>query len=338
MRVIELSEFGGPENLREATRHGPVCGPMDIRIAVRAVSFNPIDYKLRQRAYDSARLPLVLGFDVAGTVTETGQEVSDIARGDAVMAYLGGPSMAGGYASEVVVPRALAGLKPRNIGFAEAAAIPLTALTALQCLKRTGIAPSQSLLVTGAAGGVGSWVILIARALGVTRISATAGRTESAAYLHEECNLPAGRIIDYYDTTSAELTARTLAANDGAFYDVAIDCAGGLMTHLSCETIGLGGHVVSIVNGPDPSVEEVLFDRSATFHSELVYAAAETGDPARYGVYARQLAELAALIERQALRLPRLTDLGPLSAASVAEAHRLLAGGKTIGKLVARVD
>ena len=110
------------------------------------------------------------------------------------------------------------------------------------------------------------------------------------------------------------------------------------MTHLCCETIGLGGHVVSIVNGPDPSVEEVLFDRSATFHSELVYAAAETGDPIRYGIYARQLAELAALIERQVLHLPRLTDLGPLSAATVAEAHRSLANGKTIGKLVARVD
>lgn len=338
MRVVELRDFGGPENLCDATRPSPICGPADIRIAVRAVSFNPIDFKLREKAYGAARLPVVLGFDVAGIVTETGHDVVDIATGDAVMAYLGGPSMAGGYASEVVVPRGLAALKPRNIGFAEAAAIPLTGLTALQCLKRTGITPAQSLLVTGAAGGAGSWVVLIARALGVTRISATAGRAESAAYLRQECQLPAYRIIDHLGISRDDLATRAMIANDGAFYNVAIDCAGGAMTHLCCDTIGLEGHVVSIVNGPDAAVEEILFDRSATFHSELVYAAAETRDPARYGTYGRQLAELAKLIEREALRLPRLTDLGPLSTATVAEAHRLLAGGRTIGKLVAQVD
>jgi NADPH:quinone reductase-like Zn-dependent oxidoreductase len=338
MRVVELHEFGAVENLKDAERPGPACGPDDIRIAVRAVSFNPIDYKLREKSYGAARLPVVLGFDVAGIVTEVGHNIVDLADGDEVMAYLGGPSMAGGYASEVVVPRAMVSLKPRNIDFAEAAAIPLTALTALRCLKRAGTRPTQSLLVTGAAGGAGSWVVLLARALGIARISAIAGRVESSAYLRQECGLPADRVIDYRDLSRTDLAARAIAANDGTFYDVAIDCAGGEMTHLCCDSIGLDGHVVSIVNGADPSVEETLFDRSATFHSELVYAAAESGDPARYSIYARQLDEIAALIERGPLRLPRIADLGSLSAATVAKAHRLLAGGKTIGKLVARVD
>ncbi len=335
MRVVELRDFGGPENFADAERPSRGCGPAEVRIEVKAVSFSPIDYQLRQRPYGKAVLPLVLGFDVAGIITEAGEAVGDLRPGDAVIAYLGGPSMAGGYASEVVVPRSLVAGKPRNLDFAAAAAIPLTGLTALQCLRRTHITPQQSLLVTGAAGGAGSWVVRVAQALGVTRISATAGRAESRLYLEQEVGLSVDRLIDHHGATRAKLAVRACTANGGASYDVAIDCFGGAMTHLCCDTIGFAGQVVSIVNGADASVEETLFDQSATYHSELVYAAAETGDPAHMAIYARQLAELCALIESGKLQLPRIANLGLLSAATVANAHRQLADGRTIGKLVA---
>jgi NADPH:quinone reductase-like Zn-dependent oxidoreductase len=338
MRGVVLTAYGSADHLEDAELLMPECGLGDIRIAVKAVSFNPIDYQLAASPYGSAKLPVVLGFDVAGLVAEVGAAVLDLKIGDEVMAYLGGPSMAGGYAEHAVAPRGMVALKPRNIGFAEAAAIPLTALTGLQCLRRARIGPGQSLLVAGAAGGAGSWVALIAQVLGVTRIAATAGRGESRAYLSDEIGISPKRLIDYRDGTREDLAARAIAANDGALYDVCVDCAGDAMTHLCCDVVDIDGHVVSIVNGPDASDENPLFDKSATFHSELIYAAAESGDPARYEVYAQQLAELTGWIESGALRLPRIADLGPLSTTTVREAHRQLAAGRTIGKLVARVN
>lgn len=333
MQAVILNAFGDAENLVDAPLTSRACGPGDVRISVKAVSFNPIDYQLRAGPAGNLHLPYILGFDIAGIITEIGAAVIGLSPGDDVMAYLGGPAMAGGYADEVVVPAAFVAPKPRNIGFAEAAAIPLTGLTALQSLRRAGAGPTTSLLVAGAAGGAGSWMIRVAQARGVTRITATAGREESRRYLSEELGVGADRLIDHRDEGGR--TAAAIAANGGRRYDIAVDCAGAAMTRLCCEAIALNGHVVSIVNGPAKEVEELLFERSAAFHSELVYAAAEYGTAADWLAYGRDLAELAQWIEADRLLLPRITVLGQFNAGIAREAHRMLESGKTLGKLVA---
>jgi hypothetical protein len=116
------------------------------------------------------------------------------------------------------------------------------------------------------------------------------------------------------------------------------------MTHLCCDAVGFERDVVSIVNGPmdqshgaDTADEDILFDKSAAFHFELCSAPAYAAPAAQHWVYRDQLRELAALIDGKKIVVPPVTDLGPLSAATVREAHRRLESGHTIGKLAATV-
>jgi NADPH:quinone reductase-like Zn-dependent oxidoreductase len=134
-------------------------------------------------------------------------------------------------------------------------------------------------------------------------------------------------------------------ANDGALFGVTLDCVGGAMTNLCVDAVDYEGQVVSIVNGPrdnaqDVSIadEETLFEKSAAFHFELVFALAEQPDTSRHAIYAAQLGELATMIDAGTIKLPKITDIGALTATTVRKAHAQLEGGHTTGKLVARVD
>jgi hypothetical protein len=116
------------------------------------------------------------------------------------------------------------------------------------------------------------------------------------------------------------------------------------MTHLCCDVVGFERDVVSIVNGPmdqshgmPDADEDILFDKAAAFHFELCSALAYHAPSDRHGVYGEMLRELAALIDGKKIKLPPVADLGPLSAATVREAHRRLESGHTIGKLAATV-
>ena len=124
-----------------------------------------------------------------------------------------------------------------------------------------------------------------------------------------------------------------------------LDCVGGAMTHLCCDSVEFEGDVVSVVNGPmDQSHgaaeadEDNLFDRAAAFHFEMVSAIACYAPAARHGVYGERLREFTALIDGGKVALPAITNLGPLAAAVAREAHRRLETRHTIGKLVATVD
>ncbi len=130
-----------------------------------------------------------------------------------------------------------------------------------------------------------------------------------------------------------------------ALFDIALDCVGGAMTHLCCDAIGFEGDVVSVVNGPKDQShglaeadEDNLFDRSAAFHFEMISAIAYYGPASRQKVYRERLEEIAGMIDGGAVKLPSVTNLGSLSAATVREAHRRLESGHTIGKLAATVD
>lgn len=344
MRAVILEKFGGSDGLVDATLPIPAVGPHDVLIRVKAVAFNPTDYQLRQNGHPSLTPPIVLGRDVAGVVESCGAEVTGFQPGDQVYANLV-PRWLGGYADYVAVPEWFVAPKPKSLSLIEAASVPVVSLTALQALRRAQPTPDKSLLVAGGAGGVGSWAIGLAKAFGITRIVTTAGSEPSRTYVRDALGIADRRIFDYRGRSRAELAAAAISANDGALFEIALDCVGGAMTHLCCDVVAFEGDVVSVVNGPKDQShgdteadEDNLFDRSAAFHFEMISAIAYGAPAARHAVYGERLREVADLIDRGAVRLPAITNLGPLSAAVVREAHRRLESGHTIGKLVATVD
>ena len=344
MQAVILKKFGGPEGLVDGTLPVPEVGPHDVLIRVRAVGFNPTDYQLRQAGHPDISPPVVLGRDVAGVVEACGTEVTALQPGAAVYGYLA-RRRPGGYAEYAAVPHWFVAPKPASLSFLEAASVPVAGLTALRSLRRVRPNPEKSLLVAGGAGGVGSWAIELGKAFGLTRTVTTAGSDKSRAYLRDELGIANARIVDYRDRNRADLAAAAIAANDGELFDITLDCVGGAMTHLCCDAVGFERDVVSIVNGPmdqshgaKTADEDNLFDKAAAFHFELCSAVAYYAPVARHAVYGDLLHELTALIDGKKIKLPPVTDLGPLSAAVVREAHRRLEGGHTIGKLAAAVQ
>jgi alcohol dehydrogenase len=345
MRTVECFAFGDLEHLVDGNANIPEIESGDVLVRNHAVGFNPIDFQTRKHGFEELRTPMVLGFDVAGVVERVGPDVSSVHPGDEVMAWLGGPSMAGGYAEYSRAPAALVALKPKNTSFEEAAAVPLAGLTALRCLQRNRCGAQRSLLIAGGAGGVGSWGILIARALGCERIVTTSGTEEGRSYIRNCLGIPERQIIHYLGLDRADLAAAARHANDGALFDATVDCVGGGMTTLCCDVVGFGGTVTVLVSAPldsshPPNVasEETLFARAAAVHFELIFSEAEYGGRGRQTRYAGDLQTLGHMIESGRLQLPRITTLGRLSAATVRNAHRILEAGHARGKLVASVD
>jgi NADPH:quinone reductase len=344
MKAVILTAFGGPENLVDAERPKPRVKPEQVLIRVKAAAFNPVDYQVREAGFPSLTPPIILGKDVAGVIEEIGTAAKSFRPGDEVISYLGGPSLASGYAEFVAVPWWFVAKKPKGLSFADAATIPLTGLTALQSLKRAKFDKSKSILIAGGAGGVGSWAIQIAKAMGYAHLVTTAGSSRSRSFLTGELGLKPNQIVDYAGLDRAALAHAAIRANEGKLFEISLDCVGGAMTHLCVDAVDFEGTVVSIVNGPkdashapDASDENTLFDKSASFHFELLFAVAEFAPAERQLAYAGQLNELVGMIERGQVKLPTVTVVGPLSAATVREAHRRLESGHTTGKLVATV-
>jgi NADPH2:quinone reductase len=272
-----------------------------------------------------------------------GEAAARLQPGDAVYANIA-PRYLGGYAEFVAAPHWFVAAKPRTLSFVEAASVPVVSVTALQALRRARPEAGKSLLVAGGSGGVGFWAIQLAKAFGLTEIVTTSGSPASRAYLQEAAGLADARIVDYRGRDRAGLAAAAIAANGGRLFDITLDCVGGAMTHLCCDAVEFEGNVVSVVNGPKDQShgqaeadEDQLFDRSATFHFEMISALAYYADPARHAVYQERLTEIGELIDAGRVRLPRIIDLGPLSASVVREAHGRLERGHPLGKLVASV-
>jgi NADPH:quinone reductase-like Zn-dependent oxidoreductase len=124
MKTVALTEFGAAENLTDAHAERPAIEAHEVLIQVRACGVNPIDYQIRQAGFEGLEPPTVLGFEVAGVVNDIGSGVTTLARGQEVMAWLGGPSLAGGYAEYAAVPAAFVTRKPEKLSFAQADAPP----------------------------------------------------------------------------------------------------------------------------------------------------------------------------------------------------------------------
>lgn len=195
MKALVATGYGGPEKLAIVDAAEPVLRPTDVRIAVRAASLNPLDFKIREgklKLVLDVKPPIALGCDVAGVIDAVGSEVTGFRVGDEVFARLEKNRM-GGLAEYVAADQRVVAKKPARASFAEAAAIPLAGLTSLQALRDVlALTPGQRVLIHAGSGGVGSLAIQIAKLLGLHVTTTT-----STKNIPLVTKLGADAVIDY---------------------------------------------------------------------------------------------------------------------------------------------
>jgi zinc-binding alcohol dehydrogenase family protein len=333
MKAVALNRYlpiTHPEALLDVELPAPTIGEHDLLVRVAAVSVNPVDTKVRAPKDKVETSPRVLGWDAAGAVEAVGAKVSGFAVGDTVY-YAGDITRPGSNAELQAVDARLVAKAPATLRPEQAAALPLTALTAWEGLfDRLGIAPDgadkgKSLLLIGGAGGVGSLVIQLAKHAGL-KVIATAGRPESAAWCRElGAELVVGRDRPLVQT----LAEQGIAAVDYIYNAADTDGWWDDMVAL----IRPQGRITSIVENKGPLDQNVLKTKSAAFGWEFMFTRAmyRTADMAEQG---RILERIAALIDAGDLKLTLAETLSPISAATLIEAHRKLESGTMIGKLV----
>ncbi|MGC3996411.1 MAG: zinc-binding alcohol dehydrogenase family protein [Anaeromyxobacter sp.] len=329
MKAI-VATGGAVDGLRDVELPPPVAGAHDLVVEVRAVSVNPVDAKVRARAGGPGP-PRVLGWDAAGVVAEVGPAVTRFRPGDEVW-FAGDVRRAGSNAERCAVDERIVGRKPRSLGFAEAAALPLTALTAHEALLarvqlgRGAASAGKRLLVIGGAGGVGSVAIQLAKALTGASVTATASRPESAAWARE---LGADHVIDHARPLGPQLEGLGLPAPDVVLCTADTDPYFSQLAAL----IAPQGTLCFIVPPRAPVDLAPLHARSAAVAWELMFTRSTYGT-ADLEEQHRILTEVAALVDAGRIRSTLRQRLGPICAATLREAHRRIERGDTIGKIV----
>ncbi|HKQ29324.1 MAG TPA: zinc-binding alcohol dehydrogenase family protein [Burkholderiales bacterium] len=294
----------------------------DLLVKVEAISVNPVDYKQRKLASTS---PRVLGWDAAGTVEAVGPEVTLFKAGTAVY-YAGDVTRPGANSEFHLVDERIVGRKPKRLDFAQAAAIPLTAITAWEAFfDRMKVKKGASLLIIGGAGGVGSIGIQIAKVAGL-RVIATASRAESTAWVKE---LGADHVIDHRKPMRSQLEALGINQVDyiANFND--------LDTHWEAmgELIAPQGAMVAIVGNQKPLPMDAVRSKSATLCWELMFTRPRFKTPDMIEQH-RLLEQVAEWLDSGKLRGTLKETLSPINAANLRKAHEKLESGTMIGKLV----
>lgn len=322
MTVIAIASPGGPEVLTARQQKLPNLGANDVLIRVAAAGVNGPDLAQRRGHYDpppgASPLP---GLEVAGEIAAIGAAVTGWRLGDRVMALTNG----GGYAEYVAVPAGQVLPVPDQWLLSEAAALPETWFTITQTLVlRAGLTPGMSVLVHGAAGGIGGAAIQIATILGAKAIAVVSSR-EKADYARE---LGAMAVIDY---TSEDIAARALTLTHGKGADRVIDIIGGAMAQTNIAASARGGHVVQ-VSTLDGSKAELslglLMAKQLTLSgSTLRPQSAEF----KASVAARIRADLLPALAAPGFRRPRVTHF---ALADAPAAHAAMETRQHIGKIV----
>jgi NADPH2:quinone reductase len=295
----------------------------DLLVKVEAISVNPVDYK--QRKIDSPA-PRVLGWDAAGTVEAAGPEVTLFKPGDAVY-YAGDVTRPGANSEFHLVDERIVGRKPKRLDFAQAAAIPLTAITAWEAFFERmkidigGEDAGKRMLIIGGAGGVGSIGIQLAKIAGLTVI-ATASRPESVAWVKE---LGADEVVDH---------RKDLASQVGKPVDY-IANFNDLDSHWAAmgQLVAPQGSMVAIVGNQKPLPMDVVRSKSATMCWELMFTRPRFKTPDMIEQH-RLLDQVADWLDSGELRGTLKETLSPISAANLRKAHEKLESGTMIGKLV----
>ncbi len=303
----------------------------ELLVEVKAISVNPIDTKMRMRIQGEQKEPVILGWDVAGVVHSVEPDCRWFQPGDEV--YYAGTNQKPGANSEWhVVDERLVGHKPTGLTFAEAAAMPLTGVTAWEALfdrMRIPFDPSRNqgktILVIGAAGGVGTIALQLAKRAGLTVIG-TASRPETTAAAKK---FDADYVISHYDSIREQLEKLTFATVDY------ILCLNNTDEHWAAmaDVIAPQGTICSIVDNRDPLNLALLKPKSVTFVWEFMFtrSAYQTADMLRQ----REILEaMRGMFESGQLQSTLAEVITPIHAENLRQAHAALESGRTIGKIV----
>ena len=302
----------------------------DIRVAVRAISANPVDYKVRKRASPPEGEFKILGFDAAGIVDAVGPEVSLFKPGEEVF-YAGSILRQGTNSEFHLVDERIVGRKPKTLSFAQAAALPLTSITAWELLfDRLGAVPGKSvdprtLLITGGAGGVGSILIQLARRLTGLTVLATATRPESQKWCLE---LGAHAVIDHNQPIKEQLEKLKLPPV-------------GLVASLTytdqhykaiAEVMAPQGKF-GLIDDPSDFNVSAFKGKAISVHWESMFTRSSFQTADMIGQH-DLLNDVSDLIDKGVLRTTLDQSFGAINAANLKRAHALLESGKSRGKIV----
>lgn len=307
MKAVRIHQYGGPEQLELEDIAVPQISADEVLIKIHAAGVNPVDWKIREGHLSEMlghTLPLTLGWDVAGEVVAKGDAVQNVNLGDGVYSR---PEIArnGGYAEYIAVKAAEVAIKPQSLSWAEAAAVPLAALTAWQALYEFAeLKSGDKVLIHAGAGGVGHLAIQLAKLKGAT-VYTTASKGNHAFVT----GLGADEVIDYRNEDFTRLKDM----------DVIFDTVGGEVQEKSWQCIKAGGMMVSIVAPPEEA-------KAAQHNAKGAFCFVQPSNS--------QLTELAALFDAGKLKI-EVAEILPLAQAAGALAKS--ESGKTRGKLVLEV-
>ncbi len=316
--------------LQDITVADPVPGDYDLLVDVHAISVNPVDVKIRANRAPKDGKPEIIGWDAAGVVRAVGAKTRLFQPGDRVW-YAGALHRPGANSEQHVVDERIVGHMPKSLDFAQAAALPLTTITAWELLfdrlrVLDNAAPSQrTLLVIGAAGGVGSILVQLARQLTGLTVIGTASRPETQAWVRE---LGAHHVIDHSQPLTSQLQSLGLPH---------VDYIAGL-THTDqhfaqmAEAIAPQGKI-ALIDDPAAIDVRLLKGKSASLHWEFMFARSLHNTPDQIAQH-ELLEQAARLIDNGTLRTTLGEHYGTINAANLRRAHAFIESGKAQGKVV----
>jgi len=332
MKAIEYvtgSTVQDARALRLADLPDPVLRPRDLLVRVEAVSVNPVDVKLRAAGAPSDG-PAVLGYDAAGTVQAVGPAVTLFQPGDQVF-YAGDVTRTGTNATLHAVDERIVGPKPAGLSMAEAAALPLTAITAWEILfdsfalsEGAGAGAGEALLVIGGAGGVGSILIQLAKQLTGLIVIATASRPQTIDWVQA---MGADHVIDHHGSLPDQMAALGIQPRHVAALTASDRHLGSIV-----DLIRPRG-AIAMIDDPGQVDISALKPKALSLHWEFMFTRSmfETAD---MDVQHALLTRVAQLVDQGRIRTTMTQDFGPLSPESLLRAHALQESGRAIGKSV----
>lgn len=331
MKAIAYQEslpIDKPQALQDIELEKPTASGKDLLVEIKAISVNPVDFKIRQRMAAKEGQWKVLGWDAAGIVKEVGPEVSLFKVGDEVW-YAGDLTRQGSNAEFQLVDERIVGKKPKTLSFAKAAALPLTTLTAWELLfDRMEVEksnPNKNMLVIGAAGGVGSIMVQLLKQLTQLTVIGTASREETVSWLKD---LGVDHVINHRNKLSEELATYNLAEPS---YIASLNATEQHIEEIIkiIEPQGKFGFI------DDPSSLNVMpFKlKAVSTHIELMFTRSMFQTPDMIAQH-HILNETAELIDQGIIKTTVGEHFGSINATNLRKAHALLESGKARGKIV----
>ncbi|SES01874.1 zinc-binding alcohol dehydrogenase family protein [Gracilibacillus ureilyticus] len=334
MKAIGLYKYlpiDHEESLIDVNLEKPVAEKRDLLVKIKAISINPVDVKVRAPKGKQEITPKILGWDACGVVEEAGSDCTLFKPGDEVY-YSGSITRPGTYSEYHLVDERIVGKKPKSLSFAEAAAMPLTAITAWEGLfDRLEIEfdenenEKKTILIIGGAGGVGSIAIQLAKLAGLTVI-ATASREESERWVKE---LGADSVINHHHSFLPQIQKFGFSQVDYIF------CLNNTDQHWESmgEVIAPQGKICSIVENRKPLDLNVLKSKSVTFVWEFMFTRSMYHTPDMIKQY-ELLTKLSQFIDDGKVRTTLKESISPINAENLRKAHAMVETGKMIGKVV----